>query len=187
MCLCVERAYRLTFVQMFPLAFIDVVCNWEGMNTFSLTKHQQYFAWCVHPTTRLLYILDIDIDIDVVHTRTRWKLRLVLSLLMLGSLSDSLLIVTHPSDMSFLLFVTELIKHGNVVSCEFMVRNIGFLGGPRNNTLTLIAYPDNTQIHIGTLRNRHVDEIIATLLRTTVIWGIFIKASVPYHGYTMCS
>lgn len=26
-CVCVERAYRLTFVQMFPLAFIDVVCN----------------------------------------------------------------------------------------------------------------------------------------------------------------
>lgn len=103
-------------------------CNWEGMN-IRPTNHQQYFAWCVHPTTRTYRYRYGE------HTYTL-KIAVGLSLLLPGSLSDSLLIVTHPiTSMSLLLFVTELIKHGNVVSCEFMVCNIGFFWGAQKHTL----------------------------------------------------
>lgn len=44
-----------------------------------------------------------------------------------------------------------------------------FLWGALNHTRTSRVYPDNAEFHTDTLRNRHVDEIIATLLRMTVI------------------
>lgn len=73
---------------------------------------------------------------------------------------------SHHISLSLPLFAPELIKHGNVVSCEFMVCCAAC-------------------VHTGLCRialslppcNRHADEITATLLRMTVIWGIFIKTA----------
>lgn len=86
-----------------------------------------------------------------------------------------------PQYLSLLLF-TELIKHGNVVSSKFMVCTLWFACITYNTSPFVVS----STVPYRTVRRGDADEIIATLLRMTVIWSIFIKTTGWHSEWEWC-